>query len=569
MQKTGIEAGPQRPASRGWRLSTLLFLYGASLVVPALLVTALLLDHDARRQGEQFDRRAEQVAADLATDIDGQLQLMTATLSVLAGSIEIANDDLRSFHASASKALHPLGLELLYRDLDGQQLLNTRAPWGRDLPRSDQPEIDEAVRTTMKPHYSDLILGTVAGRPVITVTVPVVFGGTLRGFLHMSINPERLLEIMKSQGLPPEWNTGVTDRKGAIIARLQRHEEFVGKTLPEELRTQSLSQSAAFRTTSIEGVETVRAARVSPLTGWLISANVPASVARAALITNQWSIAAVGLVLGALALGLAFVLARLIAHPIQQIANSASLLEGDQLPPPLKSPVREANEVAAALRSSAERLQERTRALRETLDRNTVLIRELAHRSKNLLTVVEAIARRTLRTGSTSDALDRYSARLAALARLQDLVVSGRRGGVELMELVTSQLAPFAEPGPRLQIAGDQLRLRPEAANALGLALHELATNATKYGALSVPDGVVLLSWRLDPGEDGTQRFRMVWREQGGPPGLASVPSQRRGFGTSVVVDMTSSSLKGRASLDFLPGGASWQVDAPAQIVIE
>lgn len=198
-----------------------------------------------------------------------------------------------------------------------------------------------------------------------------------------------------------------------------------------------------------------------------------------------------------------------------------------------------------------------------------MLIRELAHRSKNLLMIVEAIARRTLQAGSANDALDRYSARLAALARLQDLVVSGRRGGVELMELVTTQLAPFAEPGQRLQIAGDRLRLRPEAANALGLALHELATNATKYGALSAPDGIVLLSWRLDPGEDGTQRFRMVWREQGGPAVLASVPSPRRGFGTSVVVDMTSSSLRGRATLDLFAEGACWQVDAPAQIVVE
>lgn len=556
----------QRVRSRGWRLSTLLLVYGATLLLPALLAAGLLVARDARLQGEQFDRRAEQVAADLVHDIDRQLMLMTATLSVLAGSLQIANNDLQSFHVSATRALHPLGLELLYRDLDGQQLMNTRVPWGRDLPRSEQAEIDKAVRETMQPHYSDVIVGTVAQRPIVTLTVPVVFGDALRGFLHMSINPERLLDVMKGQNLPPEWNTGITDRKGVIIARLQRHEDFVGKPLPEELRILSRSRQSAFRATNLEGIETVRAARVSPLTGWLISANVPVSIARSAMIATLWSIAGVALALGLLALALAFVLARLIARPIQRIAHAATLLEDDAIPPLLVSPVREANEVAVALRRAAERLHERARTLRETLDRNGVLIRELAHRSKNLLTVVDAIARRTLRTGDTASALDRLSERLGALARLQDLVVSGARGGIELAELVASQLAPFVEEGARLEIDGAPLRLRPEAANALGLALHELATNATKYGALSVPEGSVSISWRLDPGEDGTQRFRMRWRERGGPP--VAVP-QRRGFGSSVMVDIASTTLKGPASLAYPVDGVEWQVDAPAQIVVE
>ena len=544
----------------------MLLVYGASLVVPALVATALLLARDARQQSEQFDRRAEQVAGDLAHDIDRQLGLMTATLDILAGSLQIANDDLRSFHASASRALHPLGLELLYRDLEGQQLMNTRVPWGHELPRSDRPEIDKAVRETMKPHYSDVIMGTVAGRPIITLTVPVVFGGTLRGFLHMSINPEWVLDLLKGQQLPPEWNTGVSDRKGVIIARLQRHEEFVGTPLPDDLLRQSRSQPGAFRTTNIEGVETVRATRVSPLTGWLISANVPALVARSAMIANLWSIAGIALAVGLLTLGLALTMARLIARPIQQIAASAGLLEGEPPPPLLSSPVREANEVAAALRGAAERLEERARTLRETLDRNTVLMRELAHRSKNLLTVVDAIARRTLRTGSPADAADRLSVRLAALARLQDLVVSGTRGGVQIAELVASQMAPFAEEGPRLEIDGAPLRLRPEAGNAIGMALHELATNATKYGALSVPGGTVSISWRLDPGEDDTQRFRMAWRERGGP--VVASPHQR-GFGTSVVVDIAGTTLKGLATLDFPADGVQWTLNAPAQVVIE
>jgi two-component sensor histidine kinase len=678
-----------RPAG-GLRLATLLLLFGASLVVPTLVATGLLLVREARTQSEQLDRRVEQVAGDLADDIDRQLDLMMATLTVFAGSPQLAGGELQAFHERATAALHPLGLELLYRDLDGQQLLNTRVPWGTPLPRRQLPEIDDAVRATLKPHFSDVLVGAVAGRPVVTLTVPVLIGGTLRGFLHMSINSERLLALMKGQQLPPEWNTGLSDRNGVIIARLLRHDDFVGTKLPEELRMQSRQEAGAFRTTNIEGVETIRAATVSPKTGWLVSANVPASVARATFVANLWSMAGVAIALALLALGLALLVARLIARPIQAIAGFAVMVENERIPPPLHSPVREANEVAAALRLASERLQDRSRALRQTLDRfnialrgadiivfvqdterrfiwisdsddafrrdlmghreedalppeshdaaimlrqralstgqpqegevpmgtgndarffrvrvepmydqegemvgllgvsaeitalkreqqrNTVLVRELAHRSKNLLAVVQAIAHETLRAAqgmdkgaapkSQDDFMERFGARLSALARLQDLVVSGARGGVELRELVTSQLAPFAEPGPRLEIDGPSLRLRPEAANALGMALHELATNAAKYGCLSGAAGAVSVAWRFDPDADGTRRFRLSWREHGGPP---VVSPARRGFGSSVVVDMAAATLMARVSLDYPTEGAHWQVDAPATNVVE
>jgi len=195
-----------------------------------------------------------------------------------------------------------------------------------------------------------------------------------------------------------------------------------------------------------------------------------------------------------------------------------------------------------------------------------VLLRELTHRSKNLLAVVQAIAHETLRTASRDDFMGRFAGRLSALARLQDLVVSGARGGVELRELVVSQLAPFAEPGPRLDVEGPSVRLRPEAANALGMALHELATNATKYGGLSGPQGAVSIVWRFDSDVGGKRRFRLSWRERGGP---AVTAPARRGFGSVVVVDMAAATLGGGISLDYPPEGAHWQVDAPATNVAE
>jgi two-component sensor histidine kinase len=206
-------------------------------------------------------------------------------------------------------------------------------------------------------------------------------------------------------------------------------------------------------------------------------------------------------------------------------------------------------------------------ALKREQQRNTVLVRELAHRSKNLLTVVHAIANETLHTGAgPGDFMERFGARLLALSKLQDLVVSGARGGVELRELIKSQLAPFADGDGRLDVEGREMRLKPEAANALGLALHELATNATKYGSLSVAEGKVSVGWGLEPNGQGAIRFRLNWRESGGP---AVEPPALRGFGTSVVVHITAGSLNGQATLDFPSEGAVWRIDAPAEIVVE
>ena len=138
----GREAGR---APGGWPLVALLFLFGASLVVPGVVASGLLLYRDSKTQTEQIERRLEQVADDLSEDIGRELGLMLASLTVLAGSPQLATGELQAFHERAVEALHPLGLQLLYRDLDGQQLMNTRRPWGAALPRSDQAEIDAAV----------------------------------------------------------------------------------------------------------------------------------------------------------------------------------------------------------------------------------------------------------------------------------------------------------------------------------------------------------------------------------------------------------------------------------------
>ncbi len=191
-----------------------------------------------------------------------------------------------------------------------------------------------------------------------------------------------------------------------------------------------------------------------------------------------------------------------------------------------------------------------------------LLLREVNHRSKNLLSVVQAIASQTAASGS-ADFIARFSARLQALAANQDLLVKSQWRGVELRELVHAQLAHFEDlVGGRIAIEGAPLHIAAEAAQPIAMALHELGTNAGKYGALSNDEGKVSIAWGL--GRDGT--FHLSWAERGGP---SVVSPTRRGFGTVVIAAVPEAQLDAEVSLDFPPSGVIWRLKCPAMNVIE
>jgi PAS domain S-box-containing protein len=196
------------------------------------------------------------------------------------------------------------------------------------------------------------------------------------------------------------------------------------------------------------------------------------------------------------------------------------------------------------------------------------LMREVSHRSKNLLAVVQAIAGQTARhSPSVEEFQERFSQRVAAMARSQDLLVSSNWAGATIADLVRLQLAPFTEEmSSRIEVSGPRLELKPDAVHSITLALHELATNAAKYGALSVPDGRVAVDWGLSGAQTSQEeRFRMSWRERGGPP---VAPPTKKGFGHVVISEMVASSLHGHVTLDYAREGLLWAIDTPRSSVM-
>ena len=192
-----------------------------------------------------------------------------------------------------------------------------------------------------------------------------------------------------------------------------------------------------------------------------------------------------------------------------------------------------------------------------------LVMRELTHRSKNLLAIIQALARQTARYADSIDGfLDQFTARVQALSRSHDILVQEGWHGAYLADLLRSQIGPYVDQEkPQASWEGPPVRLRPEAAQSLGLALHELASNAAKYGALSAPTGRVSIQWTMlgGPNNDGIE---IVWAEQGGPP--VGVP-QKHGFGSLVIERNLPRSLESEVELRFLAEGARCRIKIPGK----
>jgi PAS domain S-box-containing protein len=190
-----------------------------------------------------------------------------------------------------------------------------------------------------------------------------------------------------------------------------------------------------------------------------------------------------------------------------------------------------------------------------------LLMREVDHRAKNILGLVQAIARQTA-AREPEDFVGRFMERIQALAANQDLLVRNEWQGIDVEDLVRAQLAHFADlVGSRITVDGQKLRLNAAAAQAVGLALHELATNASKYGALSTDAGRVDIRWGTD-----RDTFTMSWTEREGP--LVAAP-KRRGFGTIVTEGMAERCVGGAVDLNYAPSGVTWRLTCRAANALE
>jgi len=202
--------------------------------------------------------------------------------------------------------------------------------------------------------------------------------------------------------------------------------------------------------------------------------------------------------------------------------------------------------------------------VRRAAERQALLIDELNHRVKNTLAIVQSMAMQTLRScPSTADARDALESRLVSLAKAHDILTSGQWRGGDLAELVTGALEAYSNDSrtQRFDIHGAPVRLRPKALLALSMAVHELATNAVKYGALSNDSGKVEISWDLS--DELPRKFRFRWKERGGPSVQAP---RKRGFGSRLVEEGLAQDITAEVHLCFAGEGLECTIEGDVDL---
>ena len=363
----------------------------------------------------------------------------------------------------------------------------------------------------------------------------------------------------------------VADRDGVIIAREPNPEPFVGKSISEaNMPLVRAERPGTAEVASPDGLRRIVGFQppASNGLGLYVAAGVSTIAAFAPVNAATWrtlTVAAAGAVAACIVAWL--VGDRLFRQPIRRIlATIASWRAGDESARTGIAPdASELSELAGAIDAYMEDLTavKADRAADE--ERRTLLLREMNHRIKNLLAAVQAIANQTFRDRATPDSLRVFGNRLAAMAAAHDLLVTEHWESADLRQTVAAALTPFgSDQGHRFAVEGPPLQITARAALSLSMALHELCTNAAKYGALSVPSGRVSVRWDLRQ-EDGVQRFRFAWVESGGPP---VGPPEREGFGTRLIEAALATDLAGAADLDFAAAGVIFTFEAEADSVL-
>jgi two-component sensor histidine kinase len=204
---------------------------------------------------------------------------------------------------------------------------------------------------------------------------------------------------------------------------------------------------------------------------------------------------------------------------------------------------------------------------KEAEERQKLLIDELNHRVKNTLATVQSLATQTARgTHSPGEFRRAFEGRLIALSQAHDQLTRRHWKNADLRDIVEAATAPhLARSQDQMMIAGEPVTVTPRVALTLALGLHELTTNATKYGALSVPAGRVEVTWQIERRAPQPPALRIEWRERGGP---AVVPPKQQGFGTRFVEGSVASELQGKAHIEYAPDGLVCTMEIPLDLIV-
>ncbi|HET7912673.1 MAG TPA: sensor histidine kinase, partial [Pseudolabrys sp.] len=433
-------------------------------------------------------------------------------------------------------------------------LVNTYVPYGEQPAMTGDPETVRRMAHTGAPVVSNLFTSLVVKKPVFNVSIPVLRDGELRFVMSLGLLPDDLISLLDDQKLGPEWVTMIWDTSGVILARSRENARYLGSPLPKNMREQE--RQAIVRTTNLEGIDVLHATARSRISDWGVGVNVPYS-----LIAEQmrqslllWGTAAALAITIALALGLRF--ARQITTSLS-VASEAAAAFGHGEPFPITgSRLKEADAFLATLRNAQQELS-------EAQSHQKFLLRELQHRTQNLFAVIQAIIARSLtEEQSVAQAKQLITGRLQALARAHAILTGAAWEGAPLREILKRE---FGEDfSGYVNESGCDIVVNAGAAHQFALIIHELATNAIKYGALSAPGGSISIVGNIEQANGTPPRFSLSWSESGGPP---VVQPTRKGFGSVVLFD-AARQFGMDIDVKYDPEGLNYELHVPMSEIL-
>jgi two-component sensor histidine kinase len=548
-------------------LSGLLAVLTLLVLLPLLGFGAYSLSETEQAARADENERLRVLALDLANAVDRELAGQIATAQMLSAARSLVSGDILEFWRHAEDAGSRANGHFILIDPQYQQLVNTRAPIGSELPRTANSAGVDAVMAHGEPTVGNIGVGAVAQAPLYSVRVPVIIEGETRYVLSYVPRQGAMLDVLRESYRPQGWRAAIIDANGLILARSTRHDEFYGRPVSPEVWQRVTGEHGILSTVDLEGNASLTAFSRSRHSGWTVFVWVPEAILREPAMTGRRMLlywAAVALIASLFA---AWMSGRLIGTAARRLVAASEDLAAGRPVRYTHSVMQEANLVGRAIQQAAQTIAAREAELQSSKDRMRIVLRELSHRSLNLLTVIQLIARQSGRVARDfAGFMESFTARITGLAQSHNLLLSEDWRSVSLADLVRSQIGAFiCQNDQRLRIEGPALQLQPQAVQHLGMALHELATNALKHGALSASTGRLDVTWRVEKNETGEDRLHLVWQERGGPP---VEKSERCGFGRAVIETLAPSGLGGTAHLDWRVEGLAWHLDAPLCDVI-
>lgn len=411
------------------------------------------------------------------------------------------------------------------------------------------------------------LVGRLSDARILPIAVPIVDDGVVKGVVAGSLNLEWLQGRLSDRNFPPGGNITIADRKGVILARYPDPGRFVGTRIPQDYQyLVSADRPGTIELTSQDGTRRIMAyfppgdkARNLYVSAGLSTEEEFRTVTRATYI-------GIGVILFtclAVFLAAALTARHSIQMPINRLLETVQSWRGqdETARTGMKAEEGEFGQLGHAIDAYMDELVGARRQRRRDEERQRLLMGELDHRVKNLLTTVQSVARQTFRSAGTDQTvIETFNRRLGVIADAHALLMRGVEQSASLTDLVALAIKPFDLATPsRFRVEGPDLVLNSRASLALGMALHELCTNAVKYGALASESGHIQILWKQDHTVEPPV-LDLCWQEIDGP---TVKPPERSGFGSLMIERILSSQVEGKVEMVFAEDGLVARLRAP------